>query len=408
MVTAGALLGMAAHLEGKAARIMDMAGLAQKGGTVYSYIQLATEDDQISATKIPAGQCDVLIGADAIVAGSNAALSRLKADAVVIVNEDGSPTSDFLESRDWYAPIADLIHRLRGKTTQGKLTSLPVIRIATQVLGDAIFANQILLGMAWQAGQIPLKRESIEKAIHLNGTATEKNLEAFRIGCHLMSDLDLAKRIIATIPTTNKPTTLAELVDDRSARLVEYWNQDYATQYQTLVEQAVKVLPEELAGTIATQLYRVMAYKDEYEVARLLTGKSFKQSIETQFGQGLRLTYHLAPPALGAHGVIRKRAFGYWMRIPMMILARLQWLRETFLDPFALQQERQKEHAWRDRYIAFVKAISSAPESYDLSVAEQIAQLPADVRGFGHVKMQAMDTAIQRWDELSLSLRRES
>lgn len=407
VVTAGALLGMAAHLEGKAARIMDMAGLAQKGGTVYSYIQLATEDDQISATKIPAGQCDVLIGADAIVAGSNAALSRLKADAVVIVNEDGSPTSAFLESRDWYAPIADLIHRLRGKTTQGKLTSLPVTRIATQVLGDAIFANQILLGMAWQAGQIPLKRESIEKSIHLNGTATEKNLEAFRIGCHLMSDPDLAKRIIATIPTTRKPTTLVELIEDRSARLVEYWNQDYANQYRNLAEQAAKVLPEELAGTIATQLYRVMAYKDEYEVARLLTGKSFKQSIETQFGQGLRLTYHLAPPALGAHGTIRKRDFGYWMRIPMMILARLQWLRETFLDPFALQQERQKEHAWRDRYIAFVKAISATPESYDLSVAEQIAQLPADVRGFGHVKMQAMDAAIQLWDELSLRLRKE-
>jgi len=407
VVTAGALLGMAAHLEGKAARIMDMAGLAQKGGTVYSYIQLATEDEQISATKIPAGQCDLLIGADAIVTGSNAALSRLKSDAVIIVNEDGSPTSDFLESRDWYAPITDLIHRLRGRTTQDKLTSLPATRIATQVLGDAIFANQILLGMAWQTGQIPLKRESIEKAIHLNGTAAEKNLEAFRIGCHLMNDPDLAKRIIATIPTTRKPTTLAELVEDRSARLVEYWNQDYATQYRTLVEQAAKVLPEELAGTIATQLYRVMAYKDEYEVARLLTGKSFKQSIETQFGQGLRLTYHLAPPALGAHGAIRKRAFGYWMRIPMMILARLQWLRESFLDPFALQQERQKEHAWRDRYIAFVKAISAAPESYDLSVAEQIAQLPADVRGFGHVKMQAMDAAIQRWDELLLSLRKK-
>jgi indolepyruvate ferredoxin oxidoreductase len=373
---------------------------------VYSYVQLATDDDQISATKIPAGQCDVLIGADAIVAGSNAALSRLKMDAMVIVNEDGSPTSDFLESRDWYAPISDLINRLRGRTTQGKLISLSATRIATQVLGDAIFANQILLGMAWQSGQIPLKRESIEKAIHLNGTAAEKNLEAFRIGCHLISDPDLAKRIIAMIPTTAKPTTLAELIEDRSTRLVEYWNQDYATQYRKLVEQAAKVLPEELTGTIATQLYRVMAYKDEYEVARLLTGKSFKQSIESQFGKGLRLTYHLAPPALGVHDTVRKRAFGYWMRIPMMILARLQWLRETFLDPFALQLERQREHAWRDRYIAFVEAISSAPDRYDLSVAAQIAKLPADVRGFGHVKMQSMETAIQRWDELSLSLRK--
>jgi indolepyruvate ferredoxin oxidoreductase len=398
---------MAAHLEGKAARIMDMAGLAQKGGTVYSYVQLAREDDQISATKIPASQCDVLIGADAIVAGSNASLSRLKADAIVIVNEDASPTSTFLESRDWHAPITDLMNRIRGRTTQGKLVSVPATRIASQVLGDAIYANQILLGMAWQLGHIPLQRESIEKAIRLNGTAAEKNLEAFRIGCHLISAPDLAKRIIASIPTTHTPTTLAELIEDRTARLVEYWNQDYATQYRSLVEQAAKVLPEELAATIATQLYRVMAYKDEYEVARLLTGKSFKQSIETQFGQGLRLTYHLAPPALGAQGVIRKRAFGYWMRIPMMILGRLQWLRETFLDPFALQQERQREHAWRDRYIAFVKDMSAAPENYDLAVAKQIAELPEDVRGFGHIKMQAMETAVQRWDELALSLPKE-
>lgn len=407
VVTAGALLGMAAHLEAKAARIMDMAGLAQKGGTVYSYVQLATEDNQISSTKIPAGQCDVLIGADAIVAGSNAALSRLKASAVVIVNEDTSPTSDFLESRDWYAPITDLIHRLRGRTTQGKFISLAATRIATQVLGDAIFANQILLGMAWQSAQIPLKRESIEQAIRLNGTAAEKNLEAFRIGCHLISDPNLAKRIIATTSVKSKPKTLTELVEDRSSRLAEYWNQDYATQYRTLVEQAANVLPEELAGTIATQLYRVMAYKDEYEVARLLTGKSFKQSIEAQFGKGLRLSYHLAPPALGADKVIPKRTFGYWMRIPMMILARLHWLRETFLDPFALQRERQRERAWRDRYIAFIKDISSSPERYDLSVAQQIATLPADVRGFGHVKMQAMEKAIQRWDQLSLGLGKE-
>lgn len=407
VVTAGALLGMAAHLEGKASRIMDMAGLAQKGGTVYSYVQLATEDDQISSTKIPAGLCDVLIGADAIVAGSNAALSRLKQDAVIIVNEDTSPTSDFLESRDWYAPINDLINRLRGRTTPDKLISLPVTRIAIQVLGDAIFANQILLGMAWQSGQIPLQRESVEKAIHLNGVAAEKNLEAFRIGCHLISDPNLVKGIIATIPVWTKPTTLAELVADRSHRLAEYWNQDYAVQYKTLVEQAAKTLSDEFAETIATQLYRVMAYKDEYEVARLLTGKSFKQSIEAQFGKGLRLSYHLAPATFGANDAKRKRTFGYWMRIPLMVFARLRWLRETFLDPFALQLERQKERAWRDRYIAFVKAISSAPESYDLSVAQQIAQLPAEVRGFGHVKMQAMETATQRWDQLALSLEKQ-
>ena len=404
VVTLGALLGMAAHLEGKATRVMDMAGLAQKGGTVYSYVQLASDDEQISATKIPAGQCDILIGADAIVAGSKAALSRLRDEAVVIVNEDASPTLSFIESRDWYAPITDLITRLKGRVHHGKLVTLPAARIATQVLGDSIYTNQILLGMAWQSGKIPLLRESIEKAIQLNGTAVDKNIEAFRIGCHLSSDPSLIPRLVAAMPKLNKPQTMSELIEDRTTRLREYWNEEYALKYKNLVERAAEKLPESLAGTIATQLYRVMAYKDEYEVARLLTAKKFKQSIASQFGEGLRLTYHLAPPVLGAHQNIRKRAFGYWIRFPLMLLARLQWLRETFLDPFARQTERQHEQAWRDRYISFVEALIESPEKYNLVVAEEIAKLPAEVRGFGHVKAQAMNSAIQRWDELTTSL----
>lgn len=404
VVTLGALLGMAAHLEGKATRVMDMAGLAQKGGTVYSYVQLASDDEQISATKIPAGQCDILIGADAIVAGSKAALSRLRDEAVVIVNEDASPTLSFIESRDWYAPITDLITRLKGRVHHGKLITLPAASIATQVLGDSIYTNQILLGMAWQSGKIPLLRESIEKAIQLNGTAVDKNIEAFRIGCHLSSDPSLIQRLVAAMPKLNKPQTMSELVEDRTTRLREYWNEAYALKYKNLVESAAEKLPESLAGTIATQLYRVMAYKDEYEVARLLTAKKFKQSIASQFGEGLRLTYHLAPPVLGAHQNIRKRAFGYWIRFPLMLLARLQWLRETFLDPFARQTERQHEQAWRDRYISFVEVLIESPEKYNLVVAEEIAKLPAEVRGFGHVKAQAMNSAIQRWDELTTSL----
>lgn len=197
---------------------------------------------------------------------------------------------------------------------------------------------------------------------------------------------------------------MSELIEDRTTRLREYWNEAYALKYKNLVESAAEKLPESLAGTIATQLYRVMAYKDEYEVARLLTAKKFKQSIASQFGEGLRLTYHLAPPVLGAHQNIRKRAFGYWIRFPLMLLARLQWLRETFLDPFARQTERQHEQAWRDRYISFVEALIESPEKYNLVVAEEIAKLPAEVRGFGHVKAQAMNSAIQRWDELTTSL----
>ena len=405
VVTIGALLGMAAHLEGKATRVMDMAGLAQKGGTVYSYIQLAHQDEQISSTKIPAGQCDLFIGADVIVAASGAALSRLKENAIVIVNEDASPTSDFIQSRDWYAPIQDLVARLRGHT-KGTCVSLAATRIATQLLGDAIFTNQLLLGMAWQSGRIPLLRQSIEQAIQLNGAAVEKNLEAFRIGCHLASNPNLVTSLMATISNTQKPETLAELIEDRTARLVEYWNESYANQYRHLIEQACQRLPEDLTTILATQLYRVMAYKDEYEVARLLTSKKFKASIAAQFGTGLRLSYHLAPSSLNLTQHVRKRVFGYWLRFPMMLLARLQMLRETWLDPFARHEERRHEQAWRDRYIGFVESLIAEPEHYDLNIAQQIAKLPIEVRGFGHIKMQAMQTAQQRWDELATQLKK--
>ena len=400
VVTIGALLGMAAHLEGKAVRVMDMAGMAQKGGAVCSYVQLALADDEISATKIAADQCDLLIGADAVVAGSNATLSRLRDTALVIVSEDTAPTSEFIKSRDWAAPVNDLMTRLHRKVSNGRVVALPAARVAVRVLGDAIFANLMLLGMAWQSGRIALDRGSIERAIELNGTAVAKNLEAFRIGCHLASDSQLVGRLLAGEEGPSVPTSLAEVVEDRARRLKEYWSAKYSRRYRELLEQAERILPEQLTMTLATQLYRVMAYKDEYEVARMLVSANFRKSIEREFGQGVRLSYHLAPPTLGTGKDVSKRMYGQWIRWPMAVLARLQWLRETPLDPFARNEERRHEQAWRDRYIAFVESLLSSPETLDMFVAEQIAGLPADVRGFGHVKGQAMDSASKRWDEL--------
>jgi indolepyruvate ferredoxin oxidoreductase len=408
VVTIGALLGMAAHLEGKAVRVMDMAGMAQKGGTVYSYVQIARTDDEISATKIAAGQCDLLIGADTVVSGSSATLSRLRAHGVAIVNEDGSPTSDFVKSRDWATPVGDLLGRLRARLSQGTLTTLPASRIATQLLGDAIFANLMLLGMAWQTGRLPLLRSSLETAITLNGTALEKNLEAFRIGCHLGSNPELARQLLDATQKAPAAPTLPELITDRATRLANYWNPAYAAKYKDLAARAQRVLPAELGTTVATQLYRVMAYKDEYEVARMLTAASFKESIKEQFGEDARITYHLAPPTLGSGSNIQKRPFGGWMRWPMTLLAKLKWLRETPLDPFGWHPERRKERAWRERYVSFAERLASAPADVDLSVAAQIAKIPADVRGFGHVKLKAMETAAARWDELEASLMKKS
>lgn len=400
VVTIGALLGMAAHLEGKAVRVMDMAGMAQKGGAVCSYVQLAVADDEISATKIAADQCDLLIGADAVVAGSSATLSRLRDTALVIVSEDTAPTSEFIKSRDWAAPVNDLMTRLHRKVSNGRVVTLPAARIALRVLGDAIFANLILLGMAWQSGRIALDRSSIERAIELNGTAVAKNLEAFRIGCHLASDPELVESLLAGEEGPSIPKSLAEVMEDRADRLKEYWSAKYSLRYRRLLEQAERTLPEQLAMTLATQLYRVMAYKDEYEVARMLVSANFRKSIEREFGQGVRLSYHLAPPTFGTGKDVRKRTYGQWIRWPMAVLAHLQWIRETPLDPFARNEERRHERAWRDRYIAFVETLLSSPRAFDMAVAEQIARLPADVRGFGHVKGRAMDNASKRWDEL--------
>jgi indolepyruvate ferredoxin oxidoreductase len=410
VVTVGALLGMAAHLEGKAARVMDMAGMAQKGGTVYSYVQLAQEDHQIAATKVAAGQCDLLIGADAVVSGSGNTLSRLRENGLAIVNLDGSPTSEFIKARDWKTPLNDLLARLRARLAQGQLVSLPASRVAARVLGDSIFANLLLLGVAWQSGKIPLRRESLEKAIELNGTAVSKNLEAFRIGCHLGHEPGLATQLLASSPAAgatlvaDSPATLEELIADRAQRLLTYWNGAYANKYKELAARAQQQLPLELATTIVTQLFRLMAYKDEYEVARLLTSKNFQKSVASEFGQGVRLSYHLAPPALGEGASTRKREFGAWVAWPMAVLGRLQWLRETPLDIFGRSGERQQERAWRNRYIDFVKGLTASPNSHDLAVAHQIAKIPENVRGFGHVKADAMVAAIRRWDELATSL----
>lgn len=404
VVTIGALLGTAAHLEGKATRVMDMAGMAQKGGTVYSYVQLAGKDEEISATRIAAGQCDVLIGADAVVAGSGATLSRMRADGLAIVNEDGSPTSEFIRSRDWLAPISDLLARLRGRVQAGTVVALPAARLATRVLGDAIFANLMLLGMAWQAGRIPLARASIERAIELNGTAVAKNLEAFRIGCHLMAEPALARMVLADEAGRPVTQSLPELIEDRANRLRTYWNDRYANRYRALLEEAGPKVPDTLMVALATQLYRVMAYKDEYEVARMLVSNDFRRSIEDRFGAGVRLSYHLAPPTLGMGADVKKRRYGQWIRWPMEVLGRMQWLRETPLDPFGRNEERRRERGWRDRYIAFIETLASTPKNLDMNVAHEIAKLPAEVRGFGHVKMQAMEVASERWTALEDAL----
>jgi indolepyruvate ferredoxin oxidoreductase len=400
VITVGALLGMAAHLEDKAVCVMDMGGMAQKGGTVYSYVQLAGDDSQISATKIAGEHCDLLLGADTVVAGHSGTLSRLRPDAMAILNEDGTPTADFVRSRDWTVPVAALMKRIGARVPAGRIVGLPAARLAERLLGDALYANMMILGYAWQSGRLPLARESLQRAIELNGVAVDRNIEAFRIGCHLAADDSLAARLSQEEPASGIPVDVDAIVTDRSRRLRAFWNAAYAGRYERLVRGMDASLAEELRRTVATQLYRVMAYKDEYEVARLLTSAEFRRGIDRTFGAGVKVSYNLAPPALSGNGPPAKRRYGPWMQVPLALLARLRGLRETPLDVFGRSEERRRERAWRERYIRFVESLAHPGVAPDHERLLAIARLPADVRGFGHIKLAAMDEASARWDEL--------
>lgn len=405
VVTVGALLGMAAHLEGKAVRVMDMAGMAQKGGTVYSYVQISRADDDIAATKVVAGSCDLLIGADAVVAGSSATLSRMDRNGLALVNEDCTPTAEFIKSRDWTAPVSDLISRLELRVGKDNVLKIAASKIAERMFGDTIFANVMLLGVAWQMGRVPLQRTSLIKAIELNGAAKAKNLEAFRLGCHLAADPSLELRISEEKNPGFGPQTTQQVAQDRAQRLCSYWNSRYAAKYENLVNRASRALPPELVHTIATQLYRLMAYKDEYEVARLLVSDSFRKKIAFTFGGNVRPNYHLAPPAFMGTGRTQKIAFGPWVEMPLRLLARMKGLRETPLDVFSRSDERQKEREWRDRYIELIEQLIASPNVYDLEIATRLARVPEEIRGFGHVKIRAMEIAAKQWTELIAQLR---
>jgi len=404
VITIGALLGMAAHLDGKAVCVMDNGGMAQKGGTVYSYVQFARAEEDIAATKVAGERCDLLLGADAVVAGHSATLSRLKSGAVAVLNQDGTPTSEFIRTRDWLVPVKTLVDRIASKVPSGKVVGVPAARLAERLLGDAIYANMLLLGVAWQTGRLPIERASLERAITLNGAAVAKNIEAFRIGCHLAADPTLASRLLGSELDASVEENFDAVVTDRKDRLKTYWNARYASRYERLVRGIDSTLPDPVRIAAARQLYRVMAYKDEYEVARLLTASAFRQEIDRSFGEGVKMSYNLAPPTLGGKSPETKKRFGPWLRTPLALLSRCQWLRETLFDPFGRTEERKRERAWRDGYMAFVASLEKVDAAVNREVLLQIANLPDEVRGFGHVKLKAMDQASKRWKELELRL----
>jgi indolepyruvate ferredoxin oxidoreductase len=410
IVTIGAIVGMAAHLEGKGAGVIDMAGLAQKGGAVYSHIRIANTPEEIHAIRVAAGSADLVLGGDSVVAGTKKVLGAIKAGHTrVVVNTAEFLPGDFTRNADFSLPTERLKRAISAAAGPGQSHFVDASRLATALLGNSIGSNMFMLGYAYQAGALPLSAEAIEKAIEMNGEAVAMNVAAFRYGRRAAIDPAALEALVKPAPgLANESLKLSqsftETVDRRVAFLTAYQSARYARRYLALVEkmkavEAIKA-PGQCALTeaVARYLFKLMAYKDEYEVARLYTDTSFVERIKNTFdGDNLRLEFHLAPPLLARRdkvtGEPKKMSFGPWLLGAFRVLAKFKFLRGTPLDPFGHTAERRTERRLIAEYGDLLAEIAErlTLDNHDLAVA--LAALPEKIRGFGHIKQRHLTAA---------------
>ena len=420
VVTIAALLGMAAHLEGKGCTVLDMTGLAQKGGAVYSHVRIARRPDEIHAARIAAGGARLLLGCDLIVSASQDALSKLQSGhSRAIVNSHETITGDFTRNPDLEFPSRALQRSIADAAGEDKVEFLNATDLATGLLGDAIASNLFMLGFAHQRGLVPLSAEAIERAIALNGVAVEFNQSAFRWGRRAAIDPALVQARAmppAAMPQSRRLSdTLDQVIARRIAFLTDYQDAAYAARYAAWVEQVRQAEAACLKGetgltdAVARSLFKLMAYKDEYEVARLYTNTDFLQRIADRFEGSYKLNFHLAPPILGERdretGNLRKRSFGPWMLSVFRVLARLRRLRGTPFDIFGRSEERRLERRLIGEYDAVVGEILASLSPANHEIAVELAGLPLEIRGFGHVKAANLAQVKARQEALLVHFR---
>ena len=399
VVTIGALIGMAAHLEGKATSINDITGMAQKGGPVFSHIVIARSRDDIAAVRLAAGEVDTLVGCDLVVSAMPDVAGRLTKVSRGVVNTQETMTGAFTANPDLEFPAARMESTLRAKTAPDALDFIDATRIAAELVGDSIGTNLFLLGFAWQKGWIPLTRESLEEAVRLNKQRIDDNLRAFYWGRRLAHDptaVDELVRDSLAAMTPVKPKTLDDSIALRVDFLTQYQDKAYAVRYRRLVDVARAAEASRAPGfsgfgeAVARYAFKLMAYKDEYEVARLYTDGSFKRKIAAQFEGDFKLNFYLSPPVLAMKdpntGLARKRRFGPWTYGLFTVLAKMRFLRGSKLDVFGYNPERRMERALVREYEARIVELAEGltPENHALAV--EIASLPEQIRGYGHVK----------------------
>ncbi|MGB3501726.1 MAG: indolepyruvate ferredoxin oxidoreductase family protein [Mesorhizobium sp.] len=409
VVTIGAILGMAAHLEGKGCGMIDMAGLAQKGGAVFSHIRIAPTPEDISAIRISAGKADLILGCDLVVSGSKKVLAAARdGHTVFVANTAEVMPGNFARSADFSLPSERLKRAIRSSVGEERAHFFDATKTASTLFGNSVGANMFMLGFAYQHGGLPISAQAVEKAIELNGEAVAMNVSAFRWGRRAAHEPEAVRTLVAGSqgPQQEQPShTLDDLITRRADFLRAYQNDAYAQSYVERIERMRAAEAKALAGSTAvTQaaaryLFKLMAIKDEYEVARLYTDGSFQRQLAAQFQSFDRLEFHLAPPIFGrkgSDGKPRKSSFGPWMQRGFGLLAALKGLRGTVFDVFGYSHERRMERDLLEDYRTDLDLIETRLASVPIEASLALASLPEIIRGYGHVKAEA---AVKARDE---------
>lgn len=400
VITVGALMGMAAHLEGKGASVLDMTGMSQKNGSVTSHVKIAKSPAHIRASRIATGEADLILGCDMLTAGAQDAISKMRPGrTMAIINLEQTPPGTFAKNPDWEFPEQQ-VRALINESVGERAEFIEATKLATALMGDSIAANLFMLGYAWQKARVPLQEESLLRAIELNGVAVESNKRSFLWGRRAAVDLRRVEKVAfpAKAIVVQMPQSLDNLIKSRVEFLTAYQDAAYAERYLALVNkvkaaEAALGLGTRLTQAVARYYAKLMAYKDEYEVARLYTDERFMDKLKETFEGDFRLKFNLAPPAfskLDAQGHLIKQEYGPWVLTAFKLLAKMRKFRGGALDFFGRTEERKIERALIVEYAKMVEDLLPALNAENHALALELTSLPEIVRGYGHVKEAAV------------------
>ena len=415
VVTIGAIMGMAAHLEGKGATVLDQLGMAQKGGAVISHVRIGATPEALHAVRLGAGGANLLLGCDLVVSAGADSLARLEpGTSRAIVNTHETITGEFTRHPDIAFPSHTLRLSIEAGAGAEACDFIEATRIATALLGDSIATNMFMLGYAYQQGLVPIGHEALEQAIELNGAAVAMNTSAFRWGRRAAADRAAVEKLAAppatVVPFTRIAKTLDEIVTVRMKHLTGYQNDALAQRYKALVDKVraaeQKATPggNGLAEAVARNYSKLLSYKDEYEVARLHADAAFAAQLAGQFEGDYKLKFHLAPPIFSSRdpktGRLIKQEFGAWMLPAFKMLAKLKGLRGSKLDIFGYTKERKTERALIGEYETLVAELLKGLSPANYALAVKLATIPDDIKGYGHIKDAHLEKAKKKEAEL--------